>query len=113
GYKIIVGTSFIVLGILMIKGVGLLSSNQTTCIFDILGGRCLGCNIRAALYALSKGEWKKAFYLNPLVYPWILLGVSLIVSEIYTIIRRLSDKQYKKESLLDWIVRKMFKGVTF
>lgn len=112
-YKLTLASALLILGSLMLKVVGLLSNQQTSCIFDALGGRCLGCNIRAALFQLSRGDLLEAFKLNPLIYVWIIIGISMILSELYTIIRKNLDRQYDKVSLLDWIIKKMFKGITF
>lgn len=112
-YKWILLSAFGILGPVLLKIVEVLSKGETTCIFDALGGKCLGCNIRGALYQLSKGHMVEAFNLNPLVYVWIIFGICLIVSEIYVFIRRLIDTTYRKDSFLEWLIKKMFKGTAF
>lgn len=112
-YKLILVSAFLILGPLMLTGVGILSNNQTTCIFDTLGGKCFGCNIRAALFQLRRGNMLEAFRLNPLVYVWIIIAISIVLSELYMVIRKIINRQYDKESLLDWIIKKMFKDITF
>lgn len=113
GYKCILLGGIAVGGPIMMKLVTILSQERTSCIFDALGGKCLGCNIRGALYQLSKGHMVEAFRLNALVYVWILFGICVIVSDIYVFIRRLIDVTYRKDSFLEWFIKKMFKGVAF
>ena len=112
-YKWILLSVLGILGPALLKMVDVLTRRRTTCIFDALGGRCLGCNIRGALYQLSKGHMLEAFRLNPLVYVWIIFGICLMVSEIYTALRRVINKTYRKDSFLEWLIKKMFKGIAF
>lgn len=112
-YKWILLSAFGLLGPALLKLVGILSKGETSCIFDALGGKCLGCNIRAALYQLSKGHMIEAFHLNALVYVWIIFGICVIVNDIYVFIRRLIDTAYRKDSFLEWMIKKMFKGTAF
>lgn len=87
-----------------------LSDDKTTCIFDALGFRCLGCNILGALHQIKQGQFVTAFYQNPLVYIWISLGGLIVISELYTFVKRMLDQTYKKDSLLEWLLKKMFRG---
>lgn len=112
-YKWILLSVFGILGPILLKLVEILSKGETSCVFDALGGKCLGCNIRGALYQLGKGRMLEAFNLNPLVYVWIIFGICLIVNEIYVFIKRLIDTNYRKDSFLEWLIKKMFKGVAF
>lgn len=86
------------------------SDNKTTCIFDALGFQCLGCNILGALHQIKQGQFVTAFYQNPLVYIWISLGGLIVISELYTFVKRMIDQNYKKDSLLEWLLKKMFRG---
>lgn len=91
--------------------VSVLSHNQTTCIFDALGVKCLGCNILGALHKLKQGQFVEAFYQNPLIYIWLGLGGGIFISELYTLVKRIIDRTYKHDSLLEWLLKKMFKGI--
>lgn len=91
--------------------VSVLSHNQTTCIFDALGFKCLGCNILGALHKLKQGQFVEAFYQNPLIYIWLGLGGCILISELYTLVKRIIDRTYKHDSLLEWLLKKMFKGI--
>lgn len=87
-----------------------ISINRTTCIFNALGFECLGCNMLQALEQVKQGNWIKAFDENPLVYIWIGLGMLIMVSELYAFVRRIGNKKYTKDSLLEWFLKKMFRG---
>lgn len=110
-FKFIIGISVLVMAAIMMKTVAFLSNGKTTCIFDTLGFNCLGCNILSALYKLKQGNFIGALNQNPLVYIWIGLASLIVFSEIYILVRRLYDKQYNRDSLLEWILKKMFKGI--
>lgn len=110
--KFLVGIAVLVIAPTMMKTVAFLSDRKTTCIFDALGFKCMGCNILGALYKLGQGELRGAFRLNPLVYAWIGLAAALIISESYTLVRRLVDTKYKQDSLLEKILKQMFKGIS-
>ena len=109
--KLIVGSITLIMAPIMMGAVSFLSDGKTTCIFDALGFRCLGCNILGALYKLKQGQLVGAFNQNPLVYVWIGLGLIIILSEVYTLSRRIIDQAYNHDSLLEWLLRKMFKGI--
>ena len=112
-FKLIIGIVVLVIAPVMMKSVAFLSNRKTTCIFDALGFKCLGCNILSALYKIKQGDFLGAFNQNPLVYIWIGLTSIIVFSEAYILIRRLYDKRYNRDSLLEWILKKMFKGITF
>lgn len=109
--KLLLGGGVLVIAPLMMTIVSELSGHQTTCLFDALGLKCLGCNILGALYKLKQGQFVEAFYQNPLVYVWLGVGFTVLVSELYTGIRRLLDSSYKRASVLEWLLKKMFKGI--
>ena len=102
--SMVIGVPFIMC---LVRGI---SNNRTTCIFNALGLECLGCNMLQALEQVKQGNWMKAFDENPLVYIWINLGMLIVVSELYTFIRRMGHKKYDRDSLLEWFLKKMFRG---
>ena len=113
--KIIQLKVMVVIGILIgapfIMGlVNWLSNDKTTCIFDALGFQCLGCNILGALHQIKQGQFIMAFYQNPLVYIWISVGGLIVINELYASVKRMIDRAYEKDSLLEWLLKKMFKG---
>ena len=98
--KLLLGGGVLVIAPLMMAIVSKLSGHQTTCIFDALGFKCLGCNMLGAFYKLKQGRFVEAFYQNPLIYVWLGIGFTLLVSELYTGVRRLMDPSYKRDSAL-------------
>lgn len=107
-------TIAIVVGVpLIMIVVAYMSHGKTTCIFDTIGIQCFGCNILGALNALKQGLLLEAFRLNALVFVWIGLGIILIANEVYVQLIRMSKENNKQESLIDKLIKVMFRGINF
>ena len=111
GIKILCIVAILIVGKGMMTSIDYLSGHQTTCIFDALGTRCLGCNILAASQALRRGNIKEAWTLNPLIFVWLSIGVSLVFSEVWVFIKRVLLRDKQASSLGDWLILRMFKGI--
>lgn len=98
---------------LIMYSVDWLSGSQTTCVFDAVGLQCFGCGILEALYKLKSGDIVGAFRANPLIFAWIGLGLISLINEIYYMGRRYYSKNPTKDTLVERVIKKLFKGINF
>lgn len=111
--KLLLAIGVVVLGPILLGVVDYLSGGQTTCVYDTVGLGCMGCNGLSAFYAFRHGRILESFRANPFILLWVGLGTILIANELYIYLRRYFDRGYTKESLVDSLIKKMFKGIDF
>lgn len=109
-FKITFFLVYIILGVVLLRSVDVISGYQTKCIFDAIGFRCIGCGTTAALYKLKQGDIIGSLKENILGLTVVVMSTVLILNDLYMYIKR-AIKGESKESIIECLLRRMFKGM--
>ncbi|MGG5505204.1 MULTISPECIES: DUF2752 domain-containing protein [unclassified Myroides] len=93
----------LLVGVLLMKGFNSFPITVTCSIKDYTGLDCPGCGGQRAIDALLKGEWKQAFYYNPLIY--VYLGVFIYIYILFVETYLVQNKVFKQRfGFANWFV---------
>ena len=112
-FKILFIVGMMILTPIWLTIVAILSNGNTTCIYDVMGIKCLGCNGLGAMNALVKGDIIRSIHLNPLIIVWLIIGCGLLILEIWGQIKRYKSDRQRVDTIGDQIIRWMFQGINF